>query len=140
LDLQGCSWPIPQGLQLGPTNDGPTKENALEAEKDADRPCGPTTPTGSAAYWTRTGQSSLELAASTTMAERGKASALLVGQSSSLTMIQRTHRKLVADLAGVQAGTLQGFLVRSSNVANPGQTHFYFVDESGLASTCGVTH
>jgi hypothetical protein len=34
LHLQGCSWPIPQGPQLGPTNDGPTKENALEAEKE----------------------------------------------------------------------------------------------------------
>jgi len=37
--------------------------------------------------------------------------------------------------AGVHAGTLQGFLVRSSISATPEQKHFYFVDESSLAST-----
>jgi conjugative relaxase-like TrwC/TraI family protein len=36
--------------------------------------------------------------------------------------------------AGVQAGTLQGFLARSANPASD-QKHFYFVDESSLAST-----
>lgn len=37
--------------------------------------------------------------------------------------------------SGVQAGTLQGFLVRSGAPAPPEQKHFYFVDESSLAST-----
>jgi conjugative relaxase-like TrwC/TraI family protein len=37
--------------------------------------------------------------------------------------------------AGVQAGTLQGFLAKSSFPGLPEQKHFYFVDESSLAST-----
>jgi len=37
--------------------------------------------------------------------------------------------------AGVESGTLQGFLARSPNPAAPEQRHFYFVDESSLAST-----
>ncbi|MGB2603722.1 MAG: AAA family ATPase [Candidatus Sulfotelmatobacter sp.] len=37
--------------------------------------------------------------------------------------------------AGVHAGTLQGFLARSSHPDPPGQKRFYFVDESSLAST-----
>jgi molybdopterin-guanine dinucleotide biosynthesis protein len=37
--------------------------------------------------------------------------------------------------AGVQAGTLQGFLAKSSVPAIPEQKHFYFVDEASLAST-----
>jgi hypothetical protein len=37
--------------------------------------------------------------------------------------------------AGVEAGTLQGFLARSPNAAAQEQRHFYFVDESSLAST-----
>jgi conjugative relaxase-like TrwC/TraI family protein len=37
--------------------------------------------------------------------------------------------------AGVESGTLQGFLARSSHPAAPEQRHFYFVDESSLAST-----
>jgi conjugative relaxase-like TrwC/TraI family protein len=37
--------------------------------------------------------------------------------------------------AGVQAGTLQGFLARSATSTPPDQKHFYFVDESSLAST-----
>ena len=37
--------------------------------------------------------------------------------------------------AGVEAGTLQGFLARSANPTPPDQKHFYFVDESSLAST-----
>jgi conjugative relaxase-like TrwC/TraI family protein len=37
--------------------------------------------------------------------------------------------------AGVEAGTLQGFLARSPNPAAPEKKHFYFVDESSLAST-----
>jgi len=38
--------------------------------------------------------------------------------------------------AGVEAGTLQGFLARSAqSVATPEHRHFYFVDESSLAST-----
>jgi conjugative relaxase-like TrwC/TraI family protein len=37
--------------------------------------------------------------------------------------------------AGVEAGTLQGFLARSANPLPPDQKHLYFVDESSLAST-----
>jgi conjugative relaxase-like TrwC/TraI family protein len=37
--------------------------------------------------------------------------------------------------AGVHAGTLQGFLARSIPPALPEERHFYFVDESSLAST-----
>jgi conjugative relaxase-like TrwC/TraI family protein len=37
--------------------------------------------------------------------------------------------------AGVEGGTLQGFLARSANTAAQEQRHFYFVDESSLAST-----
>jgi conjugative relaxase-like TrwC/TraI family protein len=37
--------------------------------------------------------------------------------------------------AGVDAGTLQGFLARSATPMPPDQKHLYFVDESSLAST-----
>ena len=38
--------------------------------------------------------------------------------------------------AGIEAGTLQGFLARSApSDAAPERKHFYFVDESSLAST-----
>ena len=37
--------------------------------------------------------------------------------------------------AGVEAGTLQGFLARSATPMPPDQKHLYFVDESSLAST-----
>jgi conjugative relaxase-like TrwC/TraI family protein len=37
--------------------------------------------------------------------------------------------------AGIESGTLQGFLARSPNTAAQGQREFYFVDESSLAST-----
>jgi conjugative relaxase-like TrwC/TraI family protein len=37
--------------------------------------------------------------------------------------------------AGVEAGTLQGFLARASAPFSSEQKHFYFVDESSLAST-----
>ena len=38
--------------------------------------------------------------------------------------------------AGVQAGTLQGFLARGQNAErNPGQKRLFFIDESSLAST-----
>jgi ATP-dependent exoDNAse (exonuclease V) alpha subunit len=37
--------------------------------------------------------------------------------------------------AGVESGTLQGFLARSPSHATQEQRHFYFVDESSLAST-----
>jgi len=37
--------------------------------------------------------------------------------------------------AGVEAGTLQGFLAATAEPAASGQKHFYFVDESSLAST-----
>ncbi len=37
--------------------------------------------------------------------------------------------------AGIEAGTLQGFLACDANAANPTQKHFYFLDESSLAST-----
>jgi conjugative relaxase-like TrwC/TraI family protein len=37
--------------------------------------------------------------------------------------------------AGVEAGTLQGFLARTKPPVVPEQKHFYFVDESSLAST-----
>jgi conjugative relaxase-like TrwC/TraI family protein len=37
--------------------------------------------------------------------------------------------------AGIEAGTLQGFLARSPNAATLEQRHFYLVDESSLTST-----
>lgn len=37
--------------------------------------------------------------------------------------------------AGVEAGTLQGFLTRTKATTTPEHMHFYFVDESSLAST-----
>ena len=37
--------------------------------------------------------------------------------------------------AGIESGTLQGFLARAANPGLPGQRHFYLVDESSLAST-----
>src|SRR5271168_1073253 len=37
--------------------------------------------------------------------------------------------------AGIEAGTVQGFLARSANPDLPEQKHFYLVDESSLAST-----
>ena len=37
--------------------------------------------------------------------------------------------------AGVESGTLQGFLARTPNPATQQQRHFYFVDESSLMST-----
>jgi conjugative relaxase-like TrwC/TraI family protein len=37
--------------------------------------------------------------------------------------------------SGVESGTLQGFLARSHDPVTQGQRHFYFVDESSLAST-----
>jgi conjugative relaxase-like TrwC/TraI family protein len=37
--------------------------------------------------------------------------------------------------AGIEAGTLQGFLARAANLDAPEQKRFYFVDESSLAST-----
>src|SRR4029077_5946674 len=37
--------------------------------------------------------------------------------------------------AGIEAGTLQGFLARTANPSVPEQKHFYLVDESSLAST-----
>ena len=37
--------------------------------------------------------------------------------------------------AGIEAGTLQGFLSRTANPDLRGQKHFYLVDESSLAST-----
>ena len=37
--------------------------------------------------------------------------------------------------AGIEAGTLQGFLARSTAPSSPDQKHIYFVDESSLAST-----
>jgi conjugative relaxase-like TrwC/TraI family protein len=37
--------------------------------------------------------------------------------------------------AGIQAGTLQGFLARTANPDLRDQKHFYFIDESSLAST-----
>src|SRR5712692_6305480 len=37
--------------------------------------------------------------------------------------------------AGIEAGTLQGFLARTANPGVPEQKHFYLVDESSLAST-----
>jgi conjugative relaxase-like TrwC/TraI family protein len=37
--------------------------------------------------------------------------------------------------AGIEAGTLQGFLARNSNPDPPGRKHLYLVDESSLAST-----
>ncbi len=37
--------------------------------------------------------------------------------------------------AGIEAGTLQGFLARDAHAADPTLKHFYFLDESSLAST-----
>ncbi|MGO9518454.1 MAG: AAA family ATPase, partial [Candidatus Korobacteraceae bacterium] len=37
--------------------------------------------------------------------------------------------------AGIESGTLQGFLARAANRELPEQKHFYFIDESSLAST-----
>jgi conjugative relaxase-like TrwC/TraI family protein len=37
--------------------------------------------------------------------------------------------------AGIESGTLQGFLARAANPGLPEQKHFYLVDESSLAST-----
>ena len=37
--------------------------------------------------------------------------------------------------AGIESGTLQGFLARSPNPATQQQRHFYFLDESSLACT-----
>src|SRR5229473_2539825 len=37
--------------------------------------------------------------------------------------------------AGIESGTLQGFLARAANPDLPEQRHFYLVDESSLAST-----
>jgi conjugative relaxase-like TrwC/TraI family protein len=37
--------------------------------------------------------------------------------------------------AGIEAGTLQGFLARAANADAANQKHFYFVDESSLSST-----
>jgi hypothetical protein len=37
--------------------------------------------------------------------------------------------------AGIEAGTLQGFLARTASDATSERKHFYFVDESSLAST-----
>ncbi|HET9087408.1 MAG TPA: AAA family ATPase, partial [Acidobacteriaceae bacterium] len=37
--------------------------------------------------------------------------------------------------AGIEAGTLQGFLARSTKSENQEQKHFYFVDESSLTGT-----
>ena len=37
--------------------------------------------------------------------------------------------------AGIEAGTLQGFLARTANPDVPEQKHFYLIDESSLAST-----
>ena len=37
--------------------------------------------------------------------------------------------------AGIEAGTLQGFLARATNANAPDQKHFYFIDESSLSST-----
>jgi conjugative relaxase-like TrwC/TraI family protein len=45
----------------------------------------------------------------------------------------RAARQL--DEAGIEAGTLQGFLARTANPDLRERKHFYFVDESSLAST-----
>src|SRR6202044_748335 len=37
--------------------------------------------------------------------------------------------------AGIESGTVQGFLARAANPGLPEQRHFYLVDESSLAST-----
>jgi conjugative relaxase-like TrwC/TraI family protein len=51
-----------------------------------------------------------------------------------LAPTSRAARQLRED--GIEAGTLQGFLARSAQSdATPKQKHFYFVDESSLAST-----
>jgi conjugative relaxase-like TrwC/TraI family protein len=47
--------------------------------------------------------------------------------------ISRAARQL--NEAGIEGGTLQGFLMRSAKPETGEQKHFYFVDESSLAST-----
>jgi len=72
-----------------------------------------------------------------------------VGKTTTLTVIRRasesqgysvqglapTSRAAKQLSAGVQAGTLQGFLARGASSSSAEQKHFYFVDESSLAST-----
>jgi conjugative relaxase-like TrwC/TraI family protein len=50
-----------------------------------------------------------------------------------LAPTSRAARQLAA--AGVEAGTLQGFLARGTDPEAAGKKHLYFVDESSLAST-----
>jgi conjugative relaxase-like TrwC/TraI family protein len=50
-----------------------------------------------------------------------------------LAPTSRAARQLAE--AGVETGTLQGFLARGINRETPEKKHFYFVDESSLAST-----
>jgi conjugative relaxase-like TrwC/TraI family protein len=50
-----------------------------------------------------------------------------------LAPTSRAARQLAE--AGVETGTLQGFLIRGTNREPSGNKHFYFVDESSLAST-----
>ena len=54
-------------------------------------------------------------------------------QVEGLAPTSRASRQLSE--AGVHAGTLQGFIARSADPDSAGQKHFYFVDESSLAST-----
>jgi conjugative relaxase-like TrwC/TraI family protein len=54
-------------------------------------------------------------------------------QVEGLAPTSRASRQLNG--AGVHAGTLQGFLARAADPDPSGQKHFYFVDESSLAST-----
>jgi conjugative relaxase-like TrwC/TraI family protein len=54
-------------------------------------------------------------------------------QVEGLAPTSRASRQL--NEAGVHAGTLQGFLARAADPDGAGQKHFYFVDESSLAST-----
>jgi conjugative relaxase-like TrwC/TraI family protein len=54
-------------------------------------------------------------------------------QVEGLAPTSRASRQL--NEAGIQAGTLQGFLARAADPDAAGQKRFYFVDESSLAST-----
>ncbi len=54
-------------------------------------------------------------------------------QVEGLAPTSRAARQL--NEAGIESGTLQGFLVRSTAPSPTEQRHFYFVDESSLAST-----
>ena len=69
----------------------------------------------------------------TTLAVIRSAAEMQGYQVKGLAPTSRATRQL--NEAGVQAGTLQGFLARNANPDRPEGKRFYFVDESSLSST-----